>query len=494
VCGAFAVGLVGAGFGRAGAVGVSPASTHSTSSGSHLVTISKAGFSLEVPDTWLALDPKSKLFPEIMRRAEAANPRLVPLLKQAASGFGSAVLWAVDQTASRFTSNLAVNPLPIDKSELNDAAGFQAAFKAEAPQIADVQARKTAVAGVAALVATGTLQENSLDGTPVTAHVTVYVVPSRSGVLEFNFATPDDGEQDPTVQAMINSLTLVGFTPAVSGQTPPSRYVSGICAAMNTWDDKTNGDVSGPLTDLNANKGSMSSARARVTSLYAAETKATDVLIAAANTKGAPRMPNGDAIAKSYLQILNGAHTAFSTAQHAAASAPITSPAVLTSAVHKIDDKLTNTLSSLGDPLAAMYKSPSLVTLIESDAGCANVLDTYRSALTSGLIVGDCTTNNETKIACTQPHTDEVTLVTSYPGGLTTPWPGNDTMDAFATPACNAAFTTYVGIAVDQSKNVMGYFSPNPGGDWNSGDREIVCTVENAHDTPQTGTLKGAAS
>lgn len=178
-----------------------------------------------------------------------------------------------------------------------------------------------------------------------------------------------------------------------------------------------------------------------------------------------------------------------SGAEHTAGSAPITSKAALTNAITTIDDKIV-----IDDPLDTLNKSSTLAAAIQADAGCGTVLDFYRPATTSGLLVGDCTDSKEQKVGCTQPHTDEVTLVTSYPGGPTARWPGNDVMSAFATQTCNTAFTSYVGIAVDQSKNTMAYFSPEPGSDWNGGDREIVCTVENADSSPQTGTLKGSAA
>jgi hypothetical protein len=391
-------------------------------------------------------------------------------------------------------SNLLVLPLPFDKSELSDPGGVQAVLKQELPQASDLQTQKTKVAGINGLVVTGTLNANQADGAPYTTHVTAYLVRSKSGVLDFDFSTADDGQHDATVQTMINSLTLTGITPTVTGQTPPSRYVSSICAALNTWDDKTNVDESAPLKDLQGGKQAPSSVRARVVSIYAAEGRATDQLTATTKASGAPRMPNGEPIATTYLHTLSDIRKVYSAAQRATASAPVTSSAALTNVVNKTVGKLVDAGKAIGDPLDTLNKSSTLAAAIQSDAACATVLDFYRLPTTSGLQVGNCATSNEQQVACTQLHTDEVTLVTSYPGGPTAPWPGNDVMSAFATQNCNAAFAPYVGIAVDQSKYVSTYFSPNPGSDWNSGDREIVCTVENTDSSSQTGSLKGSAS
>ena len=482
--------VVGSGFmGRASAMPAGAVASGPTTPGYHMVTIKKAGFSLEVPNTWLALDPTSKSYAEVLRRVAAANPKLAPSLKQFSSVASSVVLFAVDQSDADFASNLSVVPLPLDKSVLSDPADVQTVLKAQLPQASGLKVQKTKVAGVGALVATAALNANRPDGSPYTAHLTAYFVASKSSVLDFDFSTSDDGRQNSTVQTMVNSLTLAGITPPISGQISPSRYVSHVCAALNTWDDKSNGDVSAPLKNVQATKQSLVNTRAQVVKIYAAETTATDRLIATTKAIGAPRMSNGNPVATNYLQTLNHARSVLSGAEHTAGSAPITSKAALTNAITTIDDKIV-----IDDPLDTLNKSSTLAAAIQADAGCGTVLDFYRPATTSGLLVGDCTDSKEQKVGCTQPHTDEVTLVTSYPGGPTARWPGNDVMSAFATQTCNTAFTSYVGIAVDQSKNTMAYFSPEPGSDWNGGDREIVCTVENADSSPQTGTLKGSAA
>ena len=99
-----------------------------------------------------------------------------------------------------------------------------------------------------------------------------------------------------------------------------------------------------------------------------------------------------------------------------------------------------------------------------------------------------------TKVDCAQPHDAEVTLVTSYPAGSTAPYPGNDSLNAFVDQTCEAAFTSYVGVPFDESTYTYASFYPNPGADWNGGDREVVCTVTNEDSTPLTGSLKGQLS
>ena len=160
----------------------------------------------------------------------------------------------------------------------------------------------------------------------------------------------------------------------------------------------------------------------------------------------------------------------------------------------RIDAKLATQLVSIGDPLTVLSANSTLASAIQTDNGCGDVIAGYESATGSGLKVGDCTTPNEGKVACTQPHDDEVTLVTSYPASSTAPFPGNDAIQSFVDQNCAAAFSSYVGISADQSSHTYGWFSPNVGADWNSGDREIVCTVTNQDNTPSTGSARGQAS
>ena len=136
----------------------------------------------------------------------------------------------------------------------------------------------------------------------------------------------------------------------------------------------------------------------------------------------------------------------------------------------------------------------TLASAVQADNGCGQVLAEYKSTYANQLSVGDCTNATQDKVACTQPHDSEVTLVTSYPASATAAFPGNDAIQSFVDQNCTAAFSSYVGISPDQSSHVYGWISPSPGGDWNSGDRTIVCTATNSDNTPITGSLKEQAS
>jgi hypothetical protein len=278
---------------------------------------------------------------------------------------------------------------------------------------------------------------------------------------------------------------------AADATTTPTRYVRQVCAALNNWNN-TSDDDSALLKALNSDKKSPRSARQAIAALYAVNAKATDQLITATEAIGIPRLANGQQLASDYVKTLGDIRAVYTTAQKAVTHAPATNKTALANAVGAIDSNLSNQLSSIGDPLTALSTDSTLASAIQGDSGCGDVIAGYKSATSSGLKVGDCATSDEKKVACTQSHDEEVTLVTSYPASSTAPFPGNDAIQSFVDQNCAPAFSAYVGISADQSTSyTYGSFSPNSGADWNSDDREIVCTVTNQDNTPITGSVKG---
>jgi Septum formation len=275
--------------------------------------------------------------------------------------------------------------------------------------------------------------------------------------------------------------------------TTPTRYVRQVCVALNKWDN-TSDDDSHLIKALNASKKSPKSARQAIAALYALNVKVTDQLIAKTKAIGAPRLADGQQVVSDYLQTLGDFRDAYDTARDAVAHAPATSSTVLASAVWPIDSTLATQLASIGDPLTVLSTDSTLASAIQTDDGCGQVLDAWRVATSAGLKVGDCTSSHEEKVPCSEPHDSEVTLVTSYPASSTDPFPGNDAIQSFVDQNCAAAFASYVGVSFDQSSYTYGWWKPLAGGDWNGGNREVVCTVTNGDSTPMTGSVKEQAS
>jgi hypothetical protein len=125
---------------------------------------------------------------------------------------------------------------------------------------------------------------------------------------------------------------------------------------------------------------------------------------------------------------------------------------------------------------------------------------TTRPTTTSSTLqlqVGDCVTANATSsssaLPCSEPHTQEVTLVTTYPAGANDPWPGVDTFRAFADPICTGAFTAYVGVPQEESQYIWTWLYPTES-EWASGSRAIQCAVTTSAGTPTNGSVRGSRS
>ena len=169
-----------------------------------------AGFSVALPVTWLALDPKSPSATALLQRGVEKNPKLKAVLSQWSSLRSSVKLMAFDAAATTFASNLIVLPTPFDKSVVQQPRSVVAALKAQLGSTFSVQgAHKVRVAGVAALEADYTAQLDNANGTPTTAYASAYFLPTKKGVivLEFTSATPPS--IDNTLQVMVHSLKML---------------------------------------------------------------------------------------------------------------------------------------------------------------------------------------------------------------------------------------------------------------------------------------------
>ena len=119
---------------------------------------------------------------------------------------------------------------------------------------------------------------------------------------------------------------------------------------------------------------------------------------------------------------------------------------------------------------------------------------------TVNLKVGDCfdiptssTVRNVTQHSCTDAHTGEVFLVTTYTGTETSQ-PSTVTIDQFVTSTCDPAVKGYVGKALtDLPDLVIGYFYPSADA-WDHGDRTVTCYVARADEAPMATSLRGSVN
>ncbi|HEY3546304.1 MAG TPA: septum formation family protein [Propionicimonas sp.] len=90
---------------------------------------------------------------------------------------------------------------------------------------------------------------------------------------------------------------------------------------------------------------------------------------------------------------------------------------------------------------------------------------------------------------CDQAHFWEAYASSKLDG---TDFPGNSQVNDLSDKACGAAFTGFVGIAVDDSKYEVTYLAPTKESWTQAQDREVVCLVGSSSGNV-TGSLKGKA-
>jgi len=173
-------------------------------------TVKPAGLSIALPVTWLALDPKSKQATSELEQVAKKNPNLQSLVAQWSSIKSSVKLWAIDGAATGFASNVLVLPLPIDKSVLQKPASVEAVLKSQfGSRVSDLHVHKVKLGRVGAVEADATASINSVDGTPFTAYVTIYLLPSKQGVIDVDYTSSTPRSNDATLHTMIDNLRVL---------------------------------------------------------------------------------------------------------------------------------------------------------------------------------------------------------------------------------------------------------------------------------------------
>jgi hypothetical protein len=308
---------------------------------------------------------------------------------------------------------------------------------------------------------------------------------------------------------VIQSLVAVGLSTVItlgaawpagspSKQVTPERYVREVCSSLTKWLDTTSPideQVVTTIDELREKKLSPVKTKTKVVALLVKATKSTDTLLAATKAGGSPQVPDGTQLAKEHLQGLTDIRNAYKVAAKAAAKLKTTNGAKLYRDLEAVSAAMANKFDNVGMPLESLQSDATLKQLIDADSRCIDVIDAYKVSFEpTGFKPGDCITLTDFRVVnCTDPHDMEVYVDTTYPGGPEAAFPGNSAVNTFADQTCEAAFVSYVGVPLDQSKYT--YTSLYPTSEtWSAGDREVVCGVSNENDAPLTRPVMGAAA
>lgn len=140
-----------------------------------------------------------------------------------------------------------------------------------------------------------------------------------------------------------------------------------------------------------------------------------------------------------------------------------------------------------------------------ADTQAGDVVDEDLAAF--GLVVGDCfddlsgiaVDSTESvdarlrEVDCAVGHDAEVYATPVHPDPIDAPYPGEDAIAAFADQACYDAFTTFVGVPLEQS-TLSFYFTFPQERSWEVlDDRGIACSVVTVDGSLLTGTVAGSS-
>jgi hypothetical protein len=171
--------------------------------------IKAAGVTIALPETWLALDPKSSAAEATLQAVADKNPNLSSAVEQFKSSRSSIKFWAIDAGATTFASNMLVLPTPFGRSILGHPATIEASLRsALGDAVESLSARRLRIAGVVAVEADATLKITSLADTSTTAYATIYFLPTKKGLMDIDYTSGTPPADDTTLQTMIKSLRL----------------------------------------------------------------------------------------------------------------------------------------------------------------------------------------------------------------------------------------------------------------------------------------------
>jgi hypothetical protein len=189
-----------------------PASAHSARppNGYHSVTVKKAGMTIAVPDGWVKVDLTRRPIDAFIRQFKKSDPKGAALVASrhdflAANGLFAAFDPGLRAYSAFVTVAATATGSPFIPTGRPDAV--QAAY-AQNLAINDSQVADASLAGAPAAAITSTTQAPTGKGRSTTVHNTGYVVATKDGALQIDFAGRKDASHDKTVQTMVASVSF----------------------------------------------------------------------------------------------------------------------------------------------------------------------------------------------------------------------------------------------------------------------------------------------
>jgi hypothetical protein len=91
-----------------------------------------------------------------------------------------------------------------------------------------------------------------------------------------------------------------------------------------------------------------------------------------------------------------------------------------------------------------------------------------------------------TRVDCSEPHTDQVAGVITFPAGDDAPYPGQSGILDFAKEGCTEQAAEFFGSKERSPSTQTFVFGPNEAA-WKKGDRAVVCSLREVSGDKRTG-------
>ena len=171
--------------------------------------VKAAGVTFAIPETWLAIDPKSQSSAEALQAAADKNPQLTGLVSQFQTIRSSIKYWAIDAGATSFATNLLVLPTPFDRAALQQPAAVKRNLQSSlGTNVDSLTVKKVKVDKTPALEAGATIRITGADGSPITAYATILFVNTKKGVIDLDYTGSAPPASDETLATIVKSIDL----------------------------------------------------------------------------------------------------------------------------------------------------------------------------------------------------------------------------------------------------------------------------------------------
>jgi hypothetical protein len=178
--------------------------------GYHTVTIKKAGMTMAVPDGWVQMDLTRRPIDAFIRQYKKSDTKGAAVVASRHDFLATNGLFAAFDPDAKAPGNfvtVAAMTMGAPLIPTGHPDVVQAAY-AQNLGINDSQVADGSLAGAPAAVSTSTTQVPAGKGRSTTLHNAGYVVATKDGALQVDFAGPKDASRDKTVQTMVASVRL----------------------------------------------------------------------------------------------------------------------------------------------------------------------------------------------------------------------------------------------------------------------------------------------